>query len=73
VHVVIAMSPSLRPTSVASGILIHTAVGHNIHGPKIGGVSLLGGAGSPSSTMWPGPRPTSIPSGILMYPAIWLP
>jgi len=34
------MSPRPRPTSVPSGILIHPAiwnVGHNRHGPKIGG------------------------------------
>jgi len=29
----------------------------------------LGGAGSPSNTVWPGPRP--IPSGILIHPTVW--
>jgi len=37
---------------------------------KMGAVPLLGGAGSPSSTMSPGLRPTSVPSDILMHPAV---
>jgi len=40
-------------------------------GRKLGAVSFLGGAGSPSNTKSPGPRPTSIPSGILVHPAVW--
>jgi len=39
-------------------------------GRKLGAVCLLGGAGSPSNTMWHGPRPTSVPSGILIHPAV---
>jgi len=38
-------------------------------GQKVGGGAVplsVGGAGSPSNTMWPGPRPTSIPSFILI-------
>jgi len=31
----------------------------------------LGGAGSPTNTMWPGPRPTSIPSFILIRSTVW--
>jgi len=31
----------------------------------------MGGAGSPSNTMWPGTRPTSIPSCILIHPIVW--
>ena len=45
--------------------------GHNRHRPKIGEVSFLGGAGSPSNTMLPGPRPTPLPSGILIHLAVW--
>jgi len=37
-------------------------------GRKLGGV---GGAGSPSNTMWPEPRPTSVPSFILVHPTVW--
>jgi len=44
--------------------------GHNIHGPKIGGVPLWGEE-APCNTMWPGPRHTSMPSGILIHPAVW--
>jgi len=40
-------------------------------GQKLGGVSFLGAAGSPSNTKSPGPRPTSTPSGILVHPAVW--
>ena len=64
------MSPRLRPTSIPSGILIHPSVWPQWHGPKIGGCASLGGAGSPSNTMWPGQRPTSIPSGILISPGV---
>jgi len=46
--------------------------GHNRHGPKIGGLCpFLGGAGSPSNTMWHGPTPVSISSGILVHPSVW--
>jgi len=31
----------------------------------------VGGAGTPSNTMWPRPMPTSVPSGILIHPAVW--
>ena len=31
----------------------------------------VGGAGSPSNTMWPELRPTSVPSGILIHPTVW--
>jgi len=31
----------------------------------------VGGANSPSNTMWPAPRPTSLSSGILIHQAIW--
>jgi len=31
----------------------------------------VGGAGSPSNTMWPGPRPMHIPSGILIHTTVW--
>jgi len=38
---------------------------------KVGGLCpFLGGAGSPSNTVWPGPRPTSVPSGILINPTV---
>ena len=42
-------------------------------GRKFGeAVLLLGGAGSPSNTMWLGPRPTTTkPSFILIRPSIW--
>jgi len=41
-------------------------------GRKLGGaVSLMGGAGSPSNTMWPMPRPTSLLSFILIRPTVW--
>jgi len=32
---------------------------------------LVGGAGSPSNTMYPGPRSTSLPSSILIHSAVW--
>ena len=40
---------------------------------EVGGVAvtLSGGGGSPSNTMWPARRPTSVPSGILIYSAVW--
>jgi len=43
-------------------------------GQKVGAAVPLsvGGAESPSSTMWPEPRPTSVPSGILIHSAVWL-
>jgi len=42
-------------------------------GRKFGGCvacACLGGAGSPSNTMWPEQRPT-VPSRILIHPAVW--
>jgi len=60
----------LPPYQVASYAI--QSFGHNGYGPKIGGaVLLLGGARSPSKTMWPGPRPTCIPSLILIRPTVW--
>jgi len=44
--------------------------GNNRHGPKIGGIVVLLGAGSPSNILWTGPRPASVPSGILVHPAV---
>jgi len=39
---------------------------------KLGAVPLsVGGAGSPSNTLWPRPKPTSLPSGILIHPVAW--
>jgi len=38
---------------------------------KMGAVLPLGGAGSPSKTIWPRPRTTSVPSCILIHPAVW--
>ena len=39
---------------------------------KLGVVSLMGAAQSPSSTVWPGLRHISMtPSGILVYLAVW--
>jgi len=42
-------------------------------GRKLGGccAPFLGGAGSPSNTMWPRLRPTFMPSIILIHPAVW--
>jgi len=59
-----ALSPT--PTSVPSGILIHTAIWpQQIWLKIVGGCSLWGwGAGSPSNTMWPGLRPRCMPSFI---------
>jgi len=53
-----------RPTSVSSGILIHPAVWLQRTW------ATLGGAGSPSKTVWPGPRPTLVPSFIMIRPTI---
>jgi len=65
-------SPGPRPTSMPSGILVHSAFGHNGYWPKIGGCAPLGeGSGVPSNTMSPRLRPTSIPSGILIHTAVW--
>ena len=56
-----AMWPGLRPTSVPTGILIHSPFGHKRQGQKVGAaVCLFGGAGSPCNSMSPGPRPTSV-------------
>ena len=43
------MWPRPRPTSVPSDILIHVAVWHNRHGPKIGGCAFFGGDWVPIS------------------------
>ena len=65
------MSRRTRPTSIPSGILIHPAVWHNRHSPKIGSCAHFGEAGSPSNTRLPAAKPTSIPSGILIHSVIW--
>ena len=67
------MWPGPRPTSVASGILIHPAVWRQqTWVENWGAVPLLGReAGSPPNTMWPGLRPTSMPSFILIHPTVW--
>jgi len=57
-------SPGPRPTYTPSGILIHQPLGHNGHGPQIGG-------GCPHQTLWPGPRPTCMASFILIRPTVW--
>jgi len=59
----------LPPYQVASWS-IHL-FGHNRHGPKIGGCAPLGGAWSPSNTMWPRPRPISMPSFVFIHPTVW--
>jgi len=67
-------SPGLRPSSIPSGILIHTAIWpQQIWAENwVGALPLWGrGAGSPSNTMWPGPRPTCMLSFILMRPTVW--
>ena len=63
------MWPGLRPTSIPSGILIHPAVWHNRHGPKIGGrgCTPLRGSWVPTNTM----SSTSIPSFIVSHPTVW--
>jgi len=40
-------------------------------GRKLEAVSIWGGAGSTSNTVWPGRRPTSVPCGILINQAVW--
>jgi len=66
----------LRPTSIPSGILIHSAIWpQQIWAKKWRGaaVRFLGEAGSPwtpSNTVWPGLRPTCVPSGILTHPTV---
>jgi len=55
--------PGPRSTSVASGVFIHQATGHNRHGPKLGagGCALSSGvAWSTSNTVSHRPRPTSV-------------
>jgi len=64
-------SPGWRPTSVASGILIHPAIWLQQTWAKNWGGALRERAGSPPNTMSSGPRSTFVPSGILMHPAIW--
>jgi len=65
------LSRGLSPDQVASWSI--QLFGHNRRGSKIGGgaVSFLGGAESPSNTVWPGPRPTSVPSSIFIHSAVW--
>jgi len=64
------MWPGLRPTSVPSGIVIHSAVWPQYMGRKVGeaAVPLLGVDGLPYNN---GPRPTFVQSGILIEPAVW--
>jgi len=64
------MPPEPRPTSVASGILIHPAVWPQQTLTANSGTVPLWGAGSPSKTMRPGSRSTALPSGILIHPAV---
>ena len=45
-------------------------MGRKVRGADVP-ISMGGGAGSPSNTMWPGPRPTFIPSSILVHPVVW--
>ena len=42
-------------------------------GRKVGAAVPLsvGGAGSPSNTMWPVPRPTFARIGVLIHPTVW--
>jgi len=59
--------PGLRPTSIPSGILIHSR-----HGCKIGGLCpLFLGRGAGTHLTQCRLSPTSLPSGILIHPAIW--
>ena len=44
--------------------------GHNGHDPKLADCAPLGGAGSPSNTMWPGSKATSLPSFTLIHPTV---
>ena len=57
--------PAQRPTSLPSGILIHSAIWPQPITAK------NWGAGSPSNTMWPGARPTCMPSFISTRHTIW--
>jgi len=62
----------LLPYQVASSSI--QLLGHNRHGPKMGGVGVpffQGVAGSPSNTMSTGLRPTSVLSGILIHAVVW--
>jgi len=63
-------SPGPRPTSIPSGILIHSAVW--LQGTWVENRGLCPfwgrGAGSPSNRMWPGPRPTRMSNFMLIYP-----
>ena len=51
------MSPGLRPTSVSSGILVHSAVWPQYTWAEKWGaaVPFSGGSWAQSNTMWPGP------------------
>jgi len=67
------MSPGPRPTSVPSGILIHSAVWPEQTWTENWGLCPLWGgrASLTSNTTWPGRTPTSIPSGIVIHPTVW--
>jgi len=68
-----------RPTCVPSFILIHPAVWHNRHRPRIVRTQAKQvllcpfpwRAGSPSNTMCLGPRPTSMPCFTSIRPTVW--
>jgi len=66
------MSPGTRPTSIPSGILIHTwpqwTWAENWEGLC---PIFVRGAGSPSNTMWLGPRLISVSTFILIHPTVW--
>jgi len=66
-------SPGPRPSSMPSGILIHTAIWPQQIWAENWGLCPFGGGGAGSSlnTMWPGPRPTCLPSFILIRPTVW--
>jgi len=65
--------PGPKPTSIPSGILIHSAIWPQQIWAENWGLCPFGGggAGSPSNTMWPGPRPTCTPSFIFIHPTVW--
>ena len=66
-------SPEPRPTSIPSGILIHTAILTTTDmGRKLGAVPLWRRRRwVPSNKMWPRSRPTCMPSLILIHPTVW--
>jgi len=67
------MSLGPRPTALASGILIHSAIWpQQIWIENWGNVPLWGGgARSPSNTVSLGPSPTCMRSFILIRPTVW--